>query len=150
MVLMSLHDHMGHMGADRTLDLARTRFFWPKMALDVEKKVRTCGRCVRRNALPEKAALLVNINTTRPLELLCMNFLSLEPDSSGTKDILVITDHFTKFAVAIPTSNQKARTVAKCLWDNFIVHYGFPERLHSDQGPDFESRTIKEPSSQHT
>lgn len=24
------------------------------------------------------------------------------------------------------------------------MHYGFPEHLHSDQGPDFESRTIKE------
>lgn len=34
-VLTSLHDHMGHMGVDRTLDLVRTRFFWPKMALDV-------------------------------------------------------------------------------------------------------------------
>lgn len=144
MVLTSLHDHMGHMGADRTLDLVRTRFFWPKMALDVERKVKTCGRCVRRKALPEKAAPLVNINTTRPLELLCMDFLSLEPDRSGTKDILVITDHFTKFAVAIPTPNQKARTVAKCLWDHFIVHYGFPEKLLSDQGPDFESRMIKE------
>ena len=87
---------------------------------------------------------MVNINTTRPLELLCMDYLSLEADKSGTKDILVITDHFTKFAVAIPTPNQKARTVAKCLWENFMVHYGIPEKLHSDQGPDFESRTIKE------
>lgn len=143
-VLTSLHDHMGHMGVDRTLDLVRTRFYWPKMVRDVERKVRTCGRCVRRKARPERAAPLVNINTTRPLELLCMDFLSLEADKSGTKDILVITDHFTKFAVAIPTPNQKARTVAKCLWENFMVHYGIPEKLHSDQGPDFESRTIKE------
>ncbi|KAL4008013.1 hypothetical protein ACER0C_001865 [Sarotherodon galilaeus] len=143
-VLTSLHDHMGHMGVDRTLDLARARFYWPRMALDVERKVRTCGRCVRRKARPKRAAPLVNINTTRPLELLCMDFLSLEADKSGTKDILVITDHFTKFAVAIPTPNQRARTVARCLWENFMVHYGIPEKLHSDQGPDFESRTIKE------
>ncbi len=34
--------------------------------------------------------------------------------------------------------------MAKCLWDNFLVHYGFPEKLHSDQGPDFESKLIKE------
>lgn len=102
------------------------------MVLDVEKKVKMCGRCVRRKALPEKVAPLVSINPTRPLELLCMDFLSLEPDTSGTKDILVITDHFTKFVVAISTANQKARTVARCLWDNFVVHYGFPERLHSD------------------
>lgn len=140
-VMSSLHDNMGHMGMERTLDLVRSRFYWPKMAAEVEQKVRTCGRCVRRKSLPQKAAPLVNIQATRPLQLVCMDFLSLEPDRSNTRDILVITDFFTKYAVAIPTPNQKARTVAKCLWENFIVHYGFPERLHSDQGPDFESRT---------
>lgn len=140
----SLHDNMGHMGIERTLDLIRSRFYWPRMATDVENKVRTCGRCVCRKALPERAAPLVNIQVTRPLELVCMDFLSLEPDRSNTKDILVITDFFTKYAVAIPTPNQKARTVAKSLWEHFIVHYGVPEKLHSDQGPDFESKTIKE------
>ncbi|XP_049334999.1 uncharacterized protein LOC125802000 [Astyanax mexicanus] len=143
-VLQSLHDEMGHMGVERTLDLVRSRFYWPKMAIDVEKKIHTCGRCVRRKALPDKAAPLVNILTTRPLELVCIDFLSIEPDSKNTKDVLVITDHFTKYAIAVPTPNQKARTVAKCLWDTFVVHYGLPERLHSDQGPDFESTLIKE------
>lgn len=144
MVLTNLHDEMGHMGVERTLDLVRTRFFWPRMAADVETKIKTCNRCIRRKALPERAAPLVNIKTSRPLELLCMDYLTLEPDRSNTKDILVLTDHFTKYAVAIPTANQKAKTVAKCLWENFIVHYGIPERLHTDQGPDFESHLIKE------
>lgn len=144
MVLKSLHDDMGHLGFDRTLDLIRTRFFWPKMALDIEQKIKTCSRCVCRKTLPEKAAPLVNIQVTRPLELLCIDFLTIEPDCSNTKDVLVITDFFTKYAVAIPTPNQKARSVAKALWENFIIHYGFPEKLHSDQGADFESKTIKE------
>lgn len=144
LVLKSLHDDMGHMGAERTLDLVRKRFYWPKMSGEVETKVKTCNRCIRRKTMPEKAAPLVNIVASRPLELVCMDFLSVEPDSSNTKDILVITDHFTKYAVAVPTPNQKAMTVAKTLWDHFFVHYGIPEKLHSDQGPDFESRTIKE------
>lgn len=144
LVMQSLHDEMGHLGIDRTLDLVRARFFWPKMAHDVEKRIKSCSRCVCRKALPEKAAPLVNIQVTRPLELVCMDFLSIEPDRSNTKDVLVITDFFTKYAVAVPTPNQKARTVAKCLWENFIVHYGIPEKLHSDQGRDFESKTIKE------
>lgn len=143
-VLHSLHDDMGHLGIERTLDLVRTRFYWPRMAADVEKKVKTCDRCVLRKSLPEKAAPLVTIKSTRPLELVCMDFLSIEPDRSNIKDVLVLTDHFTKYAIAVPTHNQKAQTVAKCLWDNFIVHYGIPERLHSDQGPDFESHIIKE------
>lgn len=99
---------------------------------------------VRRRTPPKKSAPLVNITTSRPLELLCMDFLSLEPDSSNTGDIFVLTDHFTKFAVALPTPNQKAKTVAKYLWDNFIIYYGIPERIQTDQGTDFESKLIKE------
>ncbi len=113
------------------------------MSLDVENKISTCERCIRRKAKAGKAFPLVNIETSRPLELVCMDYLSLEPDDKGTKNILVITDHFTKYAVAIPTADQKARTVAKALWNNFFIHYGIPERLHSDQGRDFESAVIK-------
>lgn len=130
------------MGLERTLDLVRTRFFWPKMAEDVEKKIKSCGHCVRRKTQPERSAPLVTIDTTRPMELVCIDCLSLEPDSRNTKDILVITDHFTKYAVAIPTKNQKATTVAKTFWEQFFVDYGFPERLLSDQGRDFESQLI--------
>lgn len=64
-----------------------------------------------------------------------MQYLSLEPDGRGTKNILVITDHFTKFAVAVPTPDQKEKTVPKALGNNFFVHYG----LQSDQGRNFES-----------
>lgn len=142
--LQSLHNDMGHMGVERTVDLMRARFYWPKMYMAIENLIKTCKCCVHRKTLPERAAPLVNIKTCRPLELMCMDFLSLEPDRSNTKDVLVFTDHFTRYAVAIPTPNQRVHTVAKCLCDNFIVHYGFPERLHSDQGPDFESKTIKE------
>lgn len=143
-VLTSLHDDMGHMGVERTLDLVRSRFFWPRMAVDVERRLKTCDHCIQRKALPERAAPLVNIWTSRPLELLCMDYLMLEADKSNTKDILILTDHFTKYALAFPTANQKAKTVAKCLWENFIVHYGIPEHLHTDQGPDFESHLIRE------
>lgn len=141
-ILSWLHEDMGHLGLDRTLDLIHSRFYWPKMAKDVENKIKSCGRCVRRKTPPEKSAPLVNIQTSHPMELVCIDYLSLEPDSKNTKDILVITDHFTKFAVAIPTKDQKAKTVAKCLWEQFLIHYGFPERILSDHGWDFESELI--------
>lgn len=104
----NLHDNMGHLGIERTIDLTWSQFYWPRMAMDVENKVKTCNRCVCRKTLQESAAPLMNVLVTRPLELVCMDFLSLEPDRSNTKEILLITNFFTKYAVALPTLNQKA------------------------------------------
>ena len=67
-------------------------------------------------------------------------------NSKSDKDInvLVITDHFTGYAQAHVTSSQKAQVVAKTLWEHFFVHYGFPEKILSDQGHNFESQLISE------
>ncbi len=126
MALKGLHDDIGHMGRDRTLDLVRRRFFWPKMSRDVEDKVKNCVRCVMRKTPTNARAPLVNIRTTQPLEIVSLDFLSLEQSKGGFESILVITDHYTRYAQAIPTRNQTARTTAEALFNNFIVHYGFP------------------------
>lgn len=55
-----------------------------------------------------------------------------------------MTDMFSKFALAFPTPDQTAPTTAQALWTHVIQPFGSPEVLHSDQGPNFESRLIKE------
>lgn len=144
LVLRALHDDIGHFGAERTLDLIKTRFYWPRMAVEITQYVKNCGRCVARKTLPQRAAPLQRITSIGPLDLVCIDFLSIEPDSKGISNVLIVTDHFTRYAQAFTTKDQKALTVAKVLFEKFFVHYGFPNRVHSDQGRDFESQVIKE------
>ena len=141
--LYLVHDDLGHLGHDKTLSVAQERFFWVGLTKDVEKKVKSCKRCICAKSpnLPEIAPL-VNIETSRPLELVCLDFLSLETAVGGYDSILVVTDHFTRYACAYPTRNQEAKTVAKILCEEFVVHYGIPERLHSDQGANFQGRVM--------
>ena len=143
-VLRGLHSDIGHPGKDRTLYLLRERLFSPNMSADVDKWITRCDRCLRRKSSTNIRSELINIQTTYRLEMVCMEFLTLEPSKGGVGNILVITDHFTKFAVAVPAKNQTAKTTADALYKNFILNYGIPTKLHSDQGPNFKSELIKE------
>ena len=99
--------------------------------------------CEEKDWNPQRAPLF-NTEICQLMELVCMDFLTLEQSKGGIEDILVVTDHFTKYAQAYPTRNQCSKTTAKTLFDNFFVHYGFPRWLHSDQGRNFESKLIAE------
>lgn len=73
-----------------------------------------------------------------------MDFLTLERSKGGYHHILVITDHFSRFAVAVPTKNLTAKTTAEAFYDNFITNYEILARIHSEQGANFDGNIIKE------
>jgi hypothetical protein len=52
-------------------------------------------------------------------------------------------DYFTKWLEAHATPNQEASTVAEALVINFC-QFGVPQKLHSDQGRNFESCLMQE------
>lgn len=137
------HDEVGHLGRDKTLDLLRERFFWPSLYKDVVEHLSNCRSCLKRKGTTPKEELCP-ISASKPLELVHMDYLSLEPSKGNIENILVITDHFTRYAQAFPSKTQTAQATAKILWENFICHYGFPEKLISDQGRNFESELIKD------
>ena len=62
----------------------------------------------------------------------------------GNVQILVVSDHFTRWAEAIPIPDGTAPTVARALLDKVFLPLGIPECVHSDQGAQFESKLLKE------
>ena len=94
----------------------------------------------RKDAL---RVLGVPIISAFPRDLVCIDYLGLERSKGGYENILVVTDHYTKYSQAFPTRNQTVQTTNKILYEEFFLHYGFPARLHSDQGANCMSRTIQ-------
>ena len=66
-----------------------------------------CSRCLRRKTTPQVAPLQP-IYATQPLELVHMDYLSLEPSKGNIENVLVITDHFNRYALACPSKKQTA------------------------------------------
>jgi hypothetical protein len=148
-LMPQLHDSIfaGHLGLKRTLQRARDRLFWPGMTKGITDYVRQCHVChSSKSPIPTLKAPLVQENvTSRPFERIAFDVVGpLPPTAKNNKYILVVQDYFSKWAEAYPLPHQKATLVASTLVNEWISRYGAPERMHSDQGSNFESNLMKE------
>ena len=80
-----------------------------------------CQRCQIFEGAVVKA-LLCPIKVYVPLKLIHVDFTSIETtmelnQSPSVKNVLVITDHFMRYSMAFVTKDQKAKTVARILYE---------------------------------
>ena len=116
-------------------------FIWPCMAVQAKEHVDKCCQYDIFKAKHQKAHM-ESIVATHPLELVHIDYLCLEPGKGKKENVLVVTDHFTQCAQAYVNKSQMGQTMAKVLWDNFIIHYQLLEKILLDQGMNFESELI--------
>ena len=109
------------------------------MAAQEKEQIDKCHPCHTFKAKQPKD-LLENIVVTHLLELVHLDYLCLEPRKGLEENVLMVTDHFTQYTQAYVTQSQTAQATAKALWDKFIVHYGLPEKILSDQCRNFKSQ----------
>ena len=142
-IYRELHDEMGHLGSERVFQLATQRVYWPNMRADIETYTTRICSCLkqRRPHIPSRAPLS-SIVTTQPFELISIDFVHLEKSVGGYEYILVIVNHFTRYAAAYATKNKSALTVAEKIYNDFVLRFGYPERIHHDQGGEFENQLL--------
>ena len=149
-VLKSEHDTKvaGHMGQDKTIELIRRNFWWPKMNERIIDFVQSCPECQKN-----KSARHQPYGLSSPLELpyapwqsISMDFITELPLSEECDQLWVIVDRFTKMAHFLPLRKEgKAATdlaviFAKEVWR----HHGLPTDIVSDRDSRFTSEVWKE------
>ena len=98
-VLHMLHDAYGHQGLDQTLALVRERFYWSTMNHDATEYVTNCHWChVAKGHYTGPHTQHGSLVANNPLDLLCIDFLKVDPSRDGKENILVLNDAFTKFS----------------------------------------------------
>ena len=83
------------------------------------------------------------------LELVHLDYTSIESmmemnKPPVVKNILVMTDHFTRYTLVVVTKDQTAKTVTKVFYEHFIAVFGAPVKLLSDRGANFTSTLVEE------
>ena len=94
-------------------------------------------------------APLYPIQEYAALELVHVDFTSIETTMElnqppSVKNVLVLMDHFTRYVMAFITKDQKAKSVVRILYEQFISVFGAPAKVLSDQGVNFTSTLVEE------
>ena len=141
MALNGVHQDASHQGQQQTLAFTQERFWWPMMAEDCCAIVRGCPCCQAFEGEVPRAPLCL-------LELVHLDYTSIKSmmelnKPPVVKNVLVMTDHFTRYALAVVTKDQTAKKVVKMFYKHFIVIFGVPTKLLSERGPNFMSTLVE-------
>ena len=117
----------GHQGRDKRVSLVTERFYWDTLYKNTSDYVAQCPRCLRRKGTT-RPALLQLFFATQPLEIIHLDHLTLEPCKGQYESVLVVTDHFTRYAQVYAVKNQTALTTGKVISEQSLRHCGFPQR----------------------
>ena len=141
-----LHDSpsAGHFGIEKTYQRACERLFWPCMRRDVRNWIESCYVCLKRKGTKQKHRhSLTKWKPSYPFWQVSLDIMGPFPESHGNKYILLIGDQFSKWYEAINLPNLEAKTVSGTFVEHWIVKFGCPVNLHSDQGSNFMSKIVR-------
>jgi transposase InsO family protein len=147
LVLQGLHDALtaGHLGTRRTLLRVRAKYYWSGYQQDVRDWCRRCTPCqARRRSTKAAQAPLKTSKVGERFQRVAMDILGPLPRTdAGNLYVLIISDYFSKWCVAVPMMDMEAITVARAFVDHFVTIFGVPRQLHTDQGSQFESKLFQ-------
>jgi len=149
-IMESEHDTKvaGHMGQDKTIELIRRNFWWPRMNERIIDFVRSCPECQQN-----KTSRHPPYGLSSPLELpyalwqsIAMDFITELPISDGCDQLWVVIDRFTKMAHFLPLRKEgkAAANLAVIFAREIWKYHGLPTDIVSDHDSRFTSETWKE------
>ena len=116
------------------------------MTRDVTNFVKHCNVCnLSKVKHRHKEKLVLTPTPVKAFEIVVMDTIGpLTETKFGNKYALTIICDLTKYLVTIAIPDKSANTIARALFENFILIYGRMENVKTDQGTEFKNEIFKE------
>ena len=143
-VLFRSHDQMGHQGIDKVQQRILHRFDWPGLRKACERWVNACLACLQVKDPRKMKFPLKSVESSEFNEVVQIDNQKICMTESGYNQILVIIDHITKLAEAVPCQTASAEETCDHLITHWISRYGCPMTFQSDNAKAFVGDLTKE------
>ena len=144
-VMQLTHGQQAHVGHDKTVASILQKFDCPGLHKDVARYINSCPLC-QTSKFPKKRMKfpLRSLESAGPNELLQLDHLKLSTTDEGYQGVLMMVDHFSKYAVAKPHWIFDAKETCKLIMNHWISEYGAPIAIQSDNGTQFTAALTSE------
>ncbi|KAG6453520.1 hypothetical protein O3G_MSEX008200 [Manduca sexta] len=138
----SVHN-LSHPGIRTTRKMVSKHFFWPSMNKDIGQWAKACSQCQKSKVSRHTISDLGKFPNAARFEHVHVDIVGPLPTSpQGYRYVVTIIDRYTRWPEAFPVQDINADTVSKCIYEGWIVRYGCPVRITTDQGRQFESNVF--------
>lgn len=133
--------HITHYGIEKTYKNIKKKYFWKGLYSDIVNYVKSCTRCLTNKPQRIPTAPLQNtIIPYRPGQFISLDFVG--PFNNGYS-IKTAIDHFSKHLRLYPLRNINAMNAVQAMFE-YIVTFGHPKMILSDNGKQFQAHIFKE------
>lgn len=136
----------GHCGQKKLYAQIRSLYYWKNMTKDIAQFVRSCELCKLNKVKPgTKEKMVVTETPQKAFDVVQIDTIGpLIKSHNGNSYVVTIICELTKYVVTIPIPNKQAKTIAKAVFENFILIYGPMRRVLSDRGTEYKNETVEE------
>ena len=128
------------MGISKTKNLARFYVWWPKIDEDIENLVKSCEPCQLNRNDPEKHSSHSWQYPSKPWERIHIYFCG----PFRNHMYLIVVDAYRKWPEVIRMSSSTSTSETIKVLLSLFARHGMPDKLVSDNGPQFTSDEFKE------
>lgn len=136
----------GHCGKKRMYLKLKIFFYWKNMTKDIDRFVKNCKHCQENKMFfRNKEPLKITETPTNAFDLVFVDTIGpFVKSDDGNVYAVTLMCGLTKYLISVPIVDKSAPTVAKAIFDNFILTYGPMKVLTSDRGTEYVNEILTE------
>ena len=145
-VLHIAHDKLGHNGTHRTYVLLKRLYYWKGLKPSVEKHIKRCHQCQRRNKQVVKYAKLHFDVATFPMQFMSMDLIGEfhPPTSKKHRYALTVICMLTGYVFCVPLKTKTAEEVIQVYIDHIYSRFRGSLKILSDNGTEFKNKLFEQ------
>ena len=135
-ILRMAHNELGHNGTHRTYTMLKRLYYWKGLKPSIEKHIKMCYQCQRRNKQVVKYATLYFDVTTFPMQFISMDLIDEfhPPTSRKHRYALTVICMLTGYVFC----------VIQAYIDNVYSKFGGSLKMLSDNGTEFKNKMFEQ------